>query len=407
MRRLFSARGLAFLLIAAAVLATGVPAQAAPAQQATVTITVFSYVDVAGNAGPGFPAPACNLEFDPDDEAFAQANPLDPHTFILKSGGSGSEIERQTTTALATLQRARFENIAEEDSYILELESVPAGWTLCPQESMTRNLTSADFALNRARVTYHFFKPGQVTPGPGETATPTPPTPTTPAPTVTPGGPTLTPTPPRTPPPTVVPTGRPTQGPRPTEGPARPTSPPSGGGDEGEATGAAAVAVLPGLDCTGLGSIKGVAFIDQNADGKLGPTEPGLNDVGVRLHGGGLQLTAITPASGQYHFEGLGPGEYDVFVAPGPEWKVTTPTKYVVSVRCNVNVGYDFGLIRHSDLPAGAPLPAAPAPVPGIKLPATGVMSAPQLPMFGGLALVLGLVGLVGLTVERRRSRQD
>lgn len=390
MRRYLSARWLAFLLIAAALVVSGAPvAQAAPAQQeqSTVDIVVFSYVDVAGNPGPGFPAPACNLAFDPEDETYAQSNPLPSHTFVLK-GAAGNEIETQATTELATLQRARFEGIPEEESFVLELQGAPPGWQLCPQESASLTLTSADFSLGRARATFHFFVPAQVTPGPGDTATPTmtaqtPMTPMTPTPTWTPGGPTPTPMPP--------PTLRPTFEPRPTEA----------DGDEPEEA-------EPGLQttgCTGLSAIKGLAFIDQNADGKLGPVEPGLNDVEVHLHGGGLQISQITPSSGQYSFEGLGAGEYDVFVKPGPEWKVTTPMSYKVAVSCEVVMGYDFGLIRHTDVPAEV-APAAPAPGAGIRLPDAGVMDLPRAPLFGGLALALAVLGLVGLTAEKWRARR-
>jgi len=388
MSKRFSARWLAVLVIAAALVASGAPAHAAPAQQNVVTIVVFAYVDVAGNPGPGYPAPACNLEFDPDDEAFAQANPLPPMEFVLRDG-SGVEIERQTTSELATLQRARFEGIADRESFVLQLTAPPSGWQLCPQQQADRTLTQADFSLQRARVTYHFFRPDLVTPGPDETVVPTtpPPAPVTPTvvvPTVTPGGPTVTMPPP--PPPPVRPTLEP-----------RPTAVEDRRGEREERY------VQPS-GCTGLGAIKGLAFIDLNADGKLGPGEPGLNDVEVRLHGGGLQLSAITPASGQFSFEALGAGMYDVFISPGPEWRITTPSRYAVTVDCNVVMGYDFGLIRHSDVPAGAPLPPLPAPGAGIRLPDTGVSMAGRAPVFGGLGFALALLALTGLTLERWRS---
>src|SRR3989304_4622982 len=129
------------------------------APQATVTIVIFSYVDVAS---PGNPTGACNLQFDTEDETYAQSNPLGQHTFILRDG-SGTELGRQLTDALAPLQRARFDNVAELENYTLVLEAPPAGWALCPQEQATRSLTQLDFSLGRARVTYHFYKPGEST----------------------------------------------------------------------------------------------------------------------------------------------------------------------------------------------------------------------------------------------------
>jgi hypothetical protein len=389
MPSLFSARWLALLGMAALIIVTASGVQAAPAQQNVVSIVVFAYVDVAGNPGPGYPAPACNLEFDTADGTYALTDELPAMEFVLRDG-SGTELSRQTTTLLATLQRARFDDVAEEESYILQLTSPPAGWTLCPQETADRTLTQADFSLNRARVTYHFFKASMVTPPAGETATATQAAPTTAVPTatVTPGGPTVTP----------LPTGvRPTSTPRPTLVP-RPTS------EEQEEAAPASEAALQPVGCTGLSSIKGLAFIDQNADGKLGPTEPGLNDVEIHLHGGGLEISAITPSSGQYSFEALGAGTYDVFISPGPEWKITTPSLYHVTVACNVVMGYDFGLIRYSEMPAASVAPAAAAPSTGIKLPATGVMEVPGAPLFGGLAAALAVLGLVGLTLERWRA---
>ena len=98
MFRLPSSRWLALVLIAAILTVAygGGTAHAAPSSQATVEIVVFSYVDVAGNDDPNFPA--CNLQFDDEDEDYAMQNPLPSHTFVLQDG-AGSEIERPGSVA--------------------------------------------------------------------------------------------------------------------------------------------------------------------------------------------------------------------------------------------------------------------------------------------------------------------
>ena len=101
MRRLMTVRWLLFLLVAALAVAAGASsAEAAPQQQSTVSVVVFAYVDVAS---PGDPNTPCNLQFDDEDEDFAQSNPLPSMFFRLEDDGGGL-IERQETSALATLQ---------------------------------------------------------------------------------------------------------------------------------------------------------------------------------------------------------------------------------------------------------------------------------------------------------------
>jgi hypothetical protein len=410
MRIRIHVRWLASLLVALFLATGGLPVHAAPAQQGTVTIVIFSYVDVAS---PGDPTAACNLQFDTEDETYATSNPLGAHTFILRDPG-GTEIGRQLTDALATLQRARFDNVAELESYTLQLEAPPAGWALCPQEQATRTLTQLDFSLGRARATYHFYQAGQGTPPPtGEvpTATTAPPVGTTAVPTQTPIVPATT-RPPATP--GGVPTARPT---------AKPGGGTSGGTGGDASTGGQAGAAAVGVAGTSTGAsaprvgscvispppgtgalamIRGVAFVDNNADGVLGADEPGLNDVEVYLHGGGLELSQITPARGSFSFEALGAGEYSVFINPGPEWRITTPAHCMVRVSGNIVTGVDFGLIRADQVPA-APVAMA---IERVRLPATGVIDLPRGAMLGGLALALSALGLAGLTVERWRGRR-
>ncbi len=149
-----------------------------------------------------------------------------------------------------------------------------------------------------------------------------------------------------------------------------------------------------------IGYIKGVAFIDLDQDGKLDPNDPGLNDVGVHLVGGGLDLLIITGPTGQFSFDGLGAGRYDVFIAPGPEWRVTTPSRYNgVRVQHNVVQGIDFGLTRVGAAPSGK---AATDKHGMPKLPKTGVGELPSSALLALVAVVLGVVAVTGLALERR-----
>lgn len=394
MSRLPTTRWLVFLLVAAviAVAAGASPAEAAPASQSQVSVVVFAYVDVAS---PGEPNTPCNLQFDDEDEQYALGNPLSSMWYNLQDGG-GTQIARQESSALATLQRVRFENIDEMPAYRLVLEAAPSGWALCPQESATRDLDENDFVLGSARETYHFYRPDLVTPG-AETPMPTDETPVatvtlgpspTPSPTITPGGPTLTPPPP----PTIAP--QPTKDDDDDDGQG-------GGGDNGGST---APKDLAGRGK--YGAIQGIAFIDTNANGIFEAGEPGLNDVQINLHGGGLELKHITDGTGTYNFEVLGDGQYDVFINPGDEWYITTPEMYTVAVAGLAVTGIDFGLIRYTDLPANyekttTTTATTAETATNIKLPSTGVANLPASKALAGLALLLGALGLVGLTTER------
>lgn len=327
------------------------PAHAVPNQQG-LELVVIGFVDLFGGNDPD--CPGCNGEYDPEDEDAAMTDPLPDMEFrVLDTGGT--EIARDTTTALAGLQRVFFQNLPDlqdNETLTLELVAGPVGWELCPNESATRTLTIDDFQLGSSREDYHFWHGCAVNP----TATPT-----------TPAGPSPTPT---------------------------ATKQPSDGGGEEK-----------GGEPEPLGSIKGLAFIDLEGDGILGPNDPGLNDVGVHLVGGGLQLFQITGSTGQFSFDGLGAGEYDVYVQPGPEWRVTTPSRYKVRVSGNVVTGIDFGFVRV----AGAPVKKAKviAPGRGVRMPSTGFTDLPLPRLMGVVTLVLAGLTVVGFSTERRKKRRQ
>ncbi|MCE7937340.1 MAG: hypothetical protein DYG90_01840 [Chloroflexi bacterium CFX6] len=344
-------------VLAAAVLVAGAaalfapPHQTAQAQDNPLTIFAIGFVDVAGGDDPN--CPGCDGEFGEEDEDFATNNPLPELEFIVKDQG-GTEIASGFTEPLANLQRAQIEvpELLDGEEYTLELVSPPNGWQLCPNESASRTLTIDDFQLGSTREDFHFWMgcQAQATPTtPGEEPTVTPPSGATPKATSKPG------------------------------------DDDDDDDDEHRAT------------TERLGSIKGLVFTDQNQDGSLGPSEPGMSGVGVHLRGGGLDLYQVSSSTGQFSFDGLGAGEYDVFVQTGPEWKITTPALYKVKVNGDTVMGIDFGLVRTGAEPAKAHR--------GMRLPPTGVADLPTSGLLGAIAAVLGAVAVVGYTFERRRAR--
>ncbi len=356
------------LILCAVLLGAAANVAAAPAPQAAGrTISVDGYVDVSGDAG--LACPGCNLVFDAADRDASKLDPLPSFTVIVRDVAD-QELARGTTSltsgASATLQQLQL-TVPEAAEYRVILDGAPAGWELCPNQQAVITLTEDDFRLNRALVSFFFWKGCAGLPTPMPTATGA----VMPSPTVTvgPGTPTLTP------------------GPLPTLGPTREPARP---------------APEVGRPHVALGSIRGLAYIDLNGDGQLAPDEPGLNDVAVHLRGGGLDLVQITPGTGQYSFDGLGVGEYDVFIDPGPEWQVTTPKLYKIRVSGGTVMGYDFGLRR-----VGAPLLEAPvAPGAGVRLPATGVMSLRPSTMLGVATVLFGALAVLGMALERRRWRR-
>ncbi len=365
----------ALLLATAALGATTSPAvHAAPAAQDTLTILAVGFVDVAGGSDPE--CPACNGEYDEDDENFAMTTPLTSMEFVVTDDG-GAEVARGTTTPLAGFQRVTFEvpDLADDETYTLALVGDPSGWQLCFDDAPARTLSFMDFSLGNTREDFRFYQgcAGVVDPTavPMATLRPGDPTPVRPVPTARPGG--------------------------------------GSGSDDGDGK-----RQDSRFETDQLGSIKGIVFVDNNEDGVFQAGEPGLNGVDVKLRGGGLQLVHLTDGTGVFNFEALGAGVYDLFIEPGSEWYITTPNKYVVPVAGGINGGYDFGLLRHTDRgrmhpPAHkptyqhAPRYVAPSAGSGVRLPSTGFSDIPPLPRFGLLAAALGALAAFGFVSERRR----
>ncbi len=376
------------------------PAKAAPArQEATLTIFAIGFADLAGGDDPN--CPGCDEFFDPEaDEPLAAENPLPALTFTVLDG-DGNEVGSFTTEQLATLQRGMIDvpDLADGETYTLELTGVPDGWELCASQSASRELTVDDFMLGSTRQDFFLnlicdnTEPtAEPTVDPGLTAEPT-----QPGATDEPGKPGATPKPTKV-------RGNDDdddddddddKGGSSSSGSGSSSSSASGGTSGSSSTASGGVGMISGGDGTGgAGTIMGLAFIDADNDGKLGPNDPGLNDVGVHLEGGGMKLYQVTPATGQFSFAGLGPGEYDVYVTVGSEWRITTPARYKVKITGGKVGGVDFGMNR-------GPAPMAKA----IRMPATGVADLPAAGLAGILALFLSILGGLGFVKERRRQQ--
>ena len=345
---------------------------AAPAAQSEFTISAVAYVDVAG--GGTADCPGCNGEYDAEDEAFANVTPLGTMEFVVRDM-SGTEVARATSGPLLGLQRAQFTvpAIDVDESYTLELVAPPAGWELCTSESASRDIPFDNFVIDSAREDFHFFM-GCARP----TESPT-----------TPAGDTPTPLP-----------DAPTATPKPDDG-GDDDDDDDGDGDDGDddhgGAAAAAPAVVQGGQPSGggLGEIRGVAFVDENGNGRIEGLEGGIGDVLVRLEGNGVDLVFKTLPTGQFAFTGLTPGTYSVALVAGGGAHVTTPSYYRVLSNGDVVQGVDFGFTQR---PRG-PEQRAYSP----RLPSTGIADLPMAPLFGSIALVLGGLAALGLVAERRR----
>jgi uncharacterized membrane protein YgcG len=411
MRSLISMRWLAVAAIIGLLSTLTAPVQASPQNQEPVlTIFAIGFVDVAGGDDPD--CPGCNGEFDPEDEDFANATPLGTITFVVKDE-SGAEIARADTEPLATLERAMIDvpDLLDGETYTLELENITGDWQLCSNESGSRTLGIDDFQLGSTRQDFHFWM------GCSDDTVP----------------------------PTAVPTTRPGDTPVPTTvpSPGDPTSEPgdpgddddddddeddngsggdsggsgsggdsggsgsggdsggsgSGGSSAGSGSGGASAGTDGGKTQNGLGEIAGIAYNDLNGNGKLDANEPALNDVAVRLSGGGLTKNHTTGGDGFFGFCCIGTGEYSVSINPGSEWTVTTSSNYSVKVNGNRVIGIDFGLTRgavHKNALAKKHDDRV------VSLPSTGIADIPTKGLLGGLILALGLVAGLGFSMERR-----
>jgi hypothetical protein len=270
---------------------------------------------------------------------------------------SGNQVGSITTAAQANGQwRGNLDLPINDYEVTLETDVTANNLQLCPDVPGTIRVTRQEFidAGGAATAEYRFWGGCAIAP----TATSPPPTDT-----------------PMSPPP-----AQPTDTPAPGAPTVEPTAGPPGRGP--------------------FGTIKGVAFVDANQNGRLDPTERRLAGVRIFLSGGGVQVAKNTEATGVYEFAGLGPGKYDVSVIVGPEWRHTTPQKLTnVEVRGDVVSGVDFGLVEAGARP-GRPAVGAPR-----LMPITGITALNDGQMAGLAAGILLAIGLGGAAFEARIVR--
>ncbi len=363
----------AMALVVTATLFAGmaVSANAAPMRQATARIVVVGYPDLVGT-GPQAGCVGCDLAFSNGDSLASAADPLPLLEFILRDG-AGAEIERRTTSALADGRRPASFVVAAPGTFTVELAAVPTGWSICPNDGTTKTVSAGDFDTDdRVQLDFYMWYGCvvQVTP----TAQPT-----------VPGQPTN--------PPGVVPSATLRPG-----ATARATATPkaSDGDNDDEAT-----ASPPTAAPAGSGELRGLVYIDLNQDGALAANDPGLGPVTVRMSGQGRTAEFTTPGAGTFTFANLPSGTYVVTISVPTGYRLTTTGSREVNLVGGVVMGIDFGVFPEAGLQS---LPVPPRTGPPPRLPSTGALPTPVEGLVLGFAAVVGLLGALGFTLERRAS---
>ena len=117
-----------------------------------------------------------------------------------------------------------------------------------------------------------------------------------------------------------------------------------------------AVPPAPAYAAESRSTIGGTVYLDEKRDGN--PTgDRRLRGVEVRLVGVGRNANAQTNQKGDYNFEGLAAGTYEVSVVPpsGQESTTALPLRVTVDGK-NSNQVIDFGLAPARGVPSPGPL---------------------------------------------------
>ncbi len=360
-------------------------AQASPDQDGP-RISIVAFPDVAGE-GDFWPSCAgCDGEFTAADALIASADPLPALEVRIRDDAGMTQTA--TTSALSQGRQAAGFMVPSAGNYTVEIVIIPADWALCPSATMSVAITAADFdpTTELARVDFPFTR------GCDTLATETP-TSVPATATVTPGGPTVTPFRPTSTPfsPRTVTPGGPTV----TPGPSPTATSDDDDDDRGSgSSGGGSTTYEPGAN----GSIRGLVYVDVNGDGVLGPDEPGVAGVSIRLDGGGEGFYVTTTGAGSFEFSGLAVGAYNVSIDMPAGYSLSTTGRYEgIYVDNQTILGIDFGLI-HGDGPAASRGERV------ATLPSTGVLTGGPGGLLIGLSLLTALLGALGLLVERRRS---
>jgi hypothetical protein len=106
-------------------------------------------------------------------------------------------------------------------------------------------------------------------------------------------------------------------------------------------------------------SLSGTAFQDANADGFLSPGEQAVANFTIRLSlEGNVTSLDTTNESGQYSFDNLSPGRYELRADPFSGWILTAPGagRYEVTLSDKSGSGLDWGFFAPANLTATLPV---------------------------------------------------
>ena len=94
-------------------------------------------------------------------------------------------------------------------------------------------------------------------------------------------------------------------------------------------------------------SVEGQVFLDADGDGRMDPSESGMEGMAVELHdmGGNVIATALTAPDGSYAFENLGMGVYQVHMSIPDGMRETTRRSSTIDLtRGEEHSDVDIGL---------------------------------------------------------------
>jgi|GEM_PF-1754096 hypothetical protein len=411
------------LLLLSVLLAQAAPVGADTSMQSSGRIAVVVFPDVAGEGAYMPDCPGCDEKFVAEDSDAVAEDPL-PKAEVVLRDAAGEEMARNTTNALANGRHVTFFTVPEIGDYTIALEIPGGGWESCPDGSLEVAVSAEDFNEKTGIAAVNFYvwqgcdalpqvsekaeadqEEGAVAPAAGEgeaaeAAAEEEAVTEEEAAEEAPAGEEAAEE-------EAAPTGEGEEAAEPevtaeavTEEEAAPTAE----GEEG-AEGEQAAEGEEGAAIQPLGGVQGLVFMDLNGNGVADEAEPGVAMVTVHLEGGTGVMTQLTTGAGIYTFADVPADTYDVYIETPVGYVLTTEDRYVgLVVSGNVIEGIDFGLATSGEAIEG---PAtAPAEQPEPEMPETGVQVRSTGGLLVALALVAGLLGVIGLAVESGLGRR-
>jgi hypothetical protein len=154
--------------------------------------------------------------------------------------------------------------------------------------------------------------------------------------------------------------------------------------------------------CDPLGSVRGVAFEDVNANGARDAGEPLMAGAWWKLSGGGnWNICGYTGGDATFG-PTVVPGTYWLTPIAGPGYRATTPTRAVLIRRLGeASLGNDIGFVKDPSASGVACSDYDPKPTPAVAAPAPDVLGA--LERAGGYDAFLTAVEAAGLVDALRQ----